>query len=52
MQNGLVAFAAVPAKGARVTQCDLGNIPSILVNPNLLGKTYGPAKNGNWYNFG
>ena len=52
MQNGLVTMATVPAIGGRVMQYDLGTIPSVFVNPSLLGKTYTPAMNSNWYNFG
>ncbi len=54
MQNDLITLATVPAIGGRVMQYDLGNLPSIMVNsdPNLLGKTFTPAQNGQWYNFG
>ena len=52
MQNGLVTMATVPAIGGRVMQYDLGTIPSVFVNPSLLGMTYTPAMNSNWYNFG
>jgi hypothetical protein len=52
MQNGLITMATVPAIGGRVMQYDLGSLPSIMVNSNLLGKTYTPAQNGQWYNFG
>ena len=52
MQNGIITIATVPAIGGRVMQYDLGTLPSVLVNSSLLGKTYTPAKNSNWYNFG
>jgi hypothetical protein len=51
MQNGLITMATVPAIGGRVMQYDLGNLPSIMVNSSLFGKTYTPAQNGYW-NFG
>jgi flagellar hook assembly protein FlgD len=52
MQNGLITMATVPAIGGRVMQYDLGSIPSMMINPSLLGKFYTPAQNGQWYNFG
>jgi len=52
MQNGIVTIATVPAIGARVMQYDLGSLKSIMVNPSLFSKTYVPAENGIWYNFG
>jgi hypothetical protein len=51
MQNDLITMATVPAIGGRVMQYDLGNLPSIMVNSSLFGKTYTPALNG-YYNFG
>jgi len=52
MQNGLITMATVPSIGGRVMQYDLGKLPSMMVNSSLLGKTYTPAQNGLWYNFG
>ena len=52
MQNGLITIATVPAIGGRVMQYDLGSLPSVFVNSSLLGKTYTPALNSNWYNLG
>lgn len=52
MQNGTITIATVPAIGARVMEYDLGGLPSVMVNPSLLGETYTPAENNNWYNFG
>jgi hypothetical protein len=52
MQNDCITMATVPAIGGRVMQYDLGSYPSIMVNSNLFGKTYTPASNSNWYNFG
>ena len=52
MQNDLITMATVPAIGGRVMQYDLGSLPSMMVNSSLFGKTYTPASNSNWYNFG
>jgi hypothetical protein len=52
MQNDLITMATMPAIGGRVMQYDLGSLPSIMVDSSLLGQTYVPAKNSNWYNFG
>jgi len=52
MQNGIVTMATVPAIGGRVMQYDLSGSPSIFVNPSEFGKTYVPANNNQWYNFG
>jgi hypothetical protein len=51
MQNDLITMATVPAIGGRVMQYDLGSIPSIMVNPTLLGKKFTPAS-GSYHNFG
>ena len=51
MQNGLITMATVPAIGGRVMQYDLGNLPSMMVNSSLLGKTYTPVSGG-YNNFG
>ena len=48
IKNNLITFATVPAIGARAMQYDLGTLPSLYVNPSLLGKTYTPAQNGDW----
>lgn len=54
IQNDLITFATVPVIGGRVMKYDLGSHPSIFVNPSssVLGKTFTPAQNGQWYNFG
>jgi hypothetical protein len=52
MQNGFITFAAVPAIGGRVMQYDLGTLSSVYTYPAELGKTYTPAPNGQWHNFG
>ncbi len=52
MQNEFITVATVPAIGGRVMQYDLGNMPSVFVNPQELGKTYTPTQNSPWHNFG
>ena len=54
MRNELITMATMPAIGARVMQYDLGTHPSMFVNQSssVLGKTYTPANNNSWYNFG
>ncbi len=52
MQNGFVTLATVPSIGGRVMQYDLGDLPSVFVNSSELGKTYSPAQNSQWHNFG
>ena len=52
MQNAFITIAAVPAIGGRIMQYDLGSLPSIFINSAELGKTYTPAPNGQWHNFG
>ena len=52
LKNDLITFATVPAIGARAMKYDLGNLQSLYVNPSELGKTYTPAQNGQWHNFG
>ncbi|HPG40026.1 MAG TPA: T9SS type A sorting domain-containing protein [bacterium] len=52
MENGLITIATVPVIGGRTMQYDLGGHPSIYVNSRELGKTYTPANDNNWPNFG
>ncbi len=52
MKNGIITLATIPAIGGRVMQYDLGNHPSVYVNPSELGNTYTPFPNGNWPDFG
>ena len=52
MQNPFITIATVPAIGGRVMQYDLGVLPSVFVNSSELGKTYTPAQNSPWHNFG
>jgi hypothetical protein len=52
MQNPFITIATVPAIGGRVMQYDLGFFPSVFVNGTELGKTYTPAQNSPWHNFG
>jgi len=51
-RNGIITLAIVPAIGGRVMQYDVGSNPSVFVNPSEIGKTYTPANNGQWHNFG
>jgi hypothetical protein len=50
--NGLVTLAVVPAIGGRVMQYDLGAHPFLFVNPAEVGRTYEPAEDAPWRNFG
>jgi len=52
MSNGLVTVATVPVIGARIMQYDLGDHPSIYVNPSEFGNAYTPEFSGFWPNFG
>jgi hypothetical protein len=52
VENGLISTVTVPAIGARVMQYNLGENQFIYRNTSLNGKTYTPANNGSWYNFG
>ena len=52
MSNDLVTVAIVPVIGARIMQYDLGDHPSIFVNPAEFGNTYTPEFSGFWPNFG
>jgi hypothetical protein len=50
--NGLVTLAVVPAAGGRVLQYDLGHHPFLWVNPAEQGKTYAPAEDDPFHDFG
>jgi hypothetical protein len=52
MKNDLITLATVPAIGGRVMQYDLDSLPSVFVNSAEGGKTYTPALDGQWHNFG
>jgi hypothetical protein len=52
MSNGLVTMAVVPAIGGRVMQFDLGHHPFLWVNPSEVGKTYEPAEDDPFHDFG
>jgi hypothetical protein len=52
LNNGLVTAAVVPDIGGRVMQYDLGDHPSIYVNPAEFGKVYTPSEDSPWYNYG
>ncbi|MDZ7316911.1 MAG: T9SS type A sorting domain-containing protein [candidate division KSB1 bacterium] len=51
MQNQLITVATVPVIGARIMQYDLGDHPSLFINPAELGKTHAPNQSV-WYNYG
>jgi hypothetical protein len=50
--NGLVSVAVVPAIGGRLMRYDLGTHPFLWTNPLEAGKTYEPAEDAPWRNFG
>jgi hypothetical protein len=52
MSNDLVTIATVPVIGARIMQYDLGDHPSIYVNPAEFGNSYTPSFSNFWPNFG
>lgn len=52
IKNGLISTATIPTIGARVMQYNLGEHKSIFQNSMLNGKSYTPAFDNNWYNFG
>ena len=52
MSNDLVTVATVPVIGARIMQYDLGDHPSIYVNPEEFSNIYTPSSSGFWPNFG
>ena len=52
LRNGLVTLAVVPAIGGRAMQYDLGDHPFLWVNPGEIGRTYEPAADATWPNFG
>lgn len=52
LSNGLVTLAVVPAIGGRAMQYDLGDHAFLWVNPAEIGRTYEPAADAAWPNFG
>ena len=52
VRNEFIKFSTVPSIGGRVMEYTLGSLPSLYINPAEFGKTFTPAQNGVWYNFG
>jgi Domain of unknown function (DUF4380) len=52
LRNELVTLAVMPAIGGRAMQYDLGDHPFLWVNPAEIGRTYEPAADAPWRNFG
>lgn len=52
LRNDLVTLAVIPAIGGRAMQYDLGDHPFLWVNPAEIGRTYEPAADAPWPNFG
>ena len=52
IRNDYITLALVPAIGGRVMQYDLQDHPFLWVNPAEIGRTYEPAADGVWHNFG
>lgn len=52
LRNELVTLAVIPAIGGRAMQYDLGDHPFLWVNPGEIGRTYEPAADAPWPNFG
>ena len=52
LRNELVTLAVIPAIGGRVMQYDLSDHPFLWVNPAEIGRTYEPAADAPWRNFG
>lgn len=54
-KNKYISVAVVPDAGGRVLEYNLGDVPSLWVNPKLLGKSFGTSdevKMKEWRNFG
>lgn len=54
-KNKYISVAVVPDAAGRVLEYNLGNIPSLWVNPDLFGESYAPTDNvkmSDWRNFG
>ncbi len=54
-KNKYISLAVVPSAGGRILEYNLGEVPSLWLNPELLGKTF-PAtdkvKTNEWRNYG
>lgn len=54
-RNEFVSIAVVPEAGGRILEHKLANVPSLWINPNLIGKSFKPndeVKKEEWRNFG
>lgn len=54
-QNKFISVAVVPDAAGRILEYNLGDIPSLWINPDLFGKSYAPndeVKMVDWRNFG
>ena len=54
-KNKFISVAVVPDAAGRVLEYNLGEVPSLWINPKLFGKSYAPTdevKRNEWRNFG
>jgi hypothetical protein len=54
-KNKYISLAVVPEAAGRILEYNLGNVPSLWVNPKLFGKSFGTSeevKMNEWRNFG
>jgi len=54
-RNAYISVAVVPQAGGRVLEYNLGDVPSLWINPNMMGKSFAPndeVKRDEWRNFG
>lgn len=54
-KNKFISLAVVPAAAGRILEYNLGNVPSLWVNPQLLGQSFrnnDEVKMSDWRNFG
>lgn len=54
-KNKYISLAVVPEAAGRILEYNLGNVPSLWVNPKLIGKSFGTSdevKMNEWRNFG
>ena len=54
-KNKYISLAVVPEAAGRILEYNLGDVPSLWVNPKLLGKSFGTSdevKMNEWRNFG
>lgn len=54
-KNKFISVAVVPKAAGRILEFNLGDVPSLWINPKLMGKSYTPSeevKMTDWRNFG